>query len=121
MWKISSVVVESILAGSANTHPNEFASLLGGNGKTKTVGELIIVPAIFGEEHALLRTDLLPLNIPIVGSVHSHPGYSARPSNADAHLFARFGRFHLIVCEPFSIRTLRAYDENAKPQKFEIV
>lgn len=121
MWKVLPNVIESIIAASQNTFPNEFVSLLGGNTPKKIVDELIVVPAISGKAHAILRTDLLPLNQPVVGSVHSHPGYSNRPSSADAHLFARYGPFHLIICQPFSLSKMQAFDITASPISFEIL
>lgn len=121
MWKILQNVCESLIVGSQNTFPNEFVSLLGGNKDLQIADELIIVLAQSGKRHANLFTDMLPFNQPVIGSVHSHPGHSNQPSLADARLFSRFGPFHLIICQPFSLQTMAAYDAKARRIDFEVI
>ncbi len=119
-WKIKSATIDAILHAARHTHPNEFIALLGGNKKEQIIEELVILPAIFGREHALLHTGLLPPNSKTVGSVHSHPGYSNEPSEEDLDTFQDLGTIHLIVCEPYSISTIAAYDTNGQKTRFEI-
>lgn len=120
-WKINKSVLEDIIRAAKSTYPNEFISLLGGNKREKTVTELVVVSAVFGESHAMLNTWTLPINANTVGSVHSHPGYSNRPSPEDLDTFAETGEIHLIVCEPYSISTFGAYNAKGKKIAFEIV
>lgn len=119
-WKIKRAVAETIIEAAKQTLPNEFAALLGGNAREHAVTELIVVPAIFGSEHAIIRTDLLPITEKNVGSVHSHPNHSNRPSPADKKMFRSQGTIHFIVCQPYSFQTLRAFDEKGNPVAFEI-
>ncbi|MBS3061204.1 MAG: Mov34/MPN/PAD-1 family protein [Candidatus Diapherotrites archaeon] len=120
-WKIKHTVVHAILESAKHTYPDEFIALLGGNNKEQTITELVILPAIFGSEHAELRTDLLPFNANTVGSIHSHPGYSNRPSPEDLDTFAELGPIHLIVCEPFTEHNMAAYDQNGRKIQLQIV
>jgi len=36
-----------------------------------------------------------------VGSVHSHPGYNANPSEADLQFFGKTGYFIWIIAQPY--------------------
>ncbi len=119
MWKIKRAVLESIVQAAQNTYPNEFIAFLGGDSKKKELNELIILPAISGSEAAIIRSDLLPLNVKSMGSVHSHPGNSNFPSAADKKMFSKQGEIHLIICLPFSVQTIRAFDANGKEITFE--
>jgi proteasome lid subunit RPN8/RPN11 len=119
MWKIKRTVLESIVQAAKNTFPDEFIAFLGGELKKKEVTELIILPSQSGTEAAIIRSDLLPLNVKSVGSVHSHPGHSNFPSSADKKLFSQQGEIHLIICLPFSAQTIRAFDRGGKTIPFE--
>ena len=121
MWKIKQIVLHSIIQAAQNTHPNEFVAFLGGDKKQKMVTGLIILPAVFGTEHAIIRSDLLPWNAQSLGSVHSHPGFSNRPSPEDKKMFQQQGEIHLIICMPFSLQTIQAFDHNGKPAGFETI
>ncbi|MBU1929889.1 Mov34/MPN/PAD-1 family protein [Candidatus Micrarchaeota archaeon] len=121
MWKIKKSVLESIVQAAQNTHPNEFIALLGGNLKKQIVEEWVILPSIFGSHHASIRMDLLPYTACTVGSVHSHPGFTNKPSGADKHLFSKEGEIHLIICLPFSFQTIQAYSTKGTPLEFEVI
>jgi proteasome lid subunit RPN8/RPN11 len=119
MWKIKRAVLESIVQAAQNTFPDEFIAFLGGEMKKKEVTELLILPSLSGSEAAIIRSDLLPLNVKSAGSVHSHPGYSNFPSSADKKMFSQHGEIHLIICLPFSVQTIRAFDSAGKTMLFE--
>ncbi len=121
MWKIKLATFQSALEAARNTYPDEFISLLGGDKDTKTIDELVIVPAVFGETYTLVRGDLIPFDKRIVGSVHSHPGGSARPSVEDLNSFSAFGVIHLILAEPYTIDTARAYTTAGKAVRMQVV
>jgi proteasome lid subunit RPN8/RPN11 len=119
MWKIKRAVLESVVQAAQNTYPNEFIALLGGDSKKSEITELIILPALSGSEAAIIRSDLLPLNVKSLGSVHSHPSHSNFPSRADKKMFSSQGEIHLIICLPFSVQTIRAFDSEGKEIAFE--
>lgn len=121
MWKIQKHVVDSIVQAAQHTYPNEFAALLGAKAKTQTIHELVLVPTVFGNEHAILRMDLLPWNAQTVGSVHSHPDFSNKPSIQDKQLFGSHGEIHFIICLPFSPTALTAFSSKAKPIEYQVI
>jgi len=120
MWKIKGKTAESISIAAQNTYPNEFMALLGGNKKEKKVEELVVLPAIYGKNFSSLRTDLVPFDSSILGSVHSHPSKNNFPSNADLGVFAATGEIHLIIAYPFGIENIRAFARNGKETEFQI-
>ncbi len=113
-------VLETIADAAQDTYPLEFAGALKARGDT--VVEVILIPGtISGDSHAILRTYHLPADFSIVGSVHSHPSPSARPSDADLQLFKNFGRLHMIMAYPYNLRSWRAYDSNGRRVALTIV
>ena len=52
-----------------------------------------------------------PMDASIIGSAHSHPSGSYRPSDQDLQFFSRYGVVHLIARYPYkSIDDVAAYD-----------
>ncbi len=120
-WSITSSLVRAICNSARSTYPDEFISMLGVAEKgSHTLSELVIVPAEFGKTHSSVRTDLIPFDPLIVGSIHSHPNENARPSSADRNFFSRMGEIHIIAGYPYSFETLRAYSSNGKPVSLAI-
>ncbi len=121
MVKIKQSVLLDIIEASRNTYPNEFMALLGGDKKTKTIDEIVIVPAIYGKSHAIIQTGLIPVDFRIMGSVHSHPSPNAFPSRGDLRTFPRLGEIHFIIAFPFDITSIKAFDSTGKEVDFEVV
>ena len=113
-------VIETIIEAAKNTYPKEFFALLGST-KSSIVDELVVVPAIYGYGHTLIRSGLIPIDFNIVGSVHSHPGSSNMPSKADLNSFANFGRIHLIIAWPFNMDTIEVYDINGEKLAWRVI
>jgi len=122
-WKIKKKCIDLILESSKSTYPNEFGGLLRiDENKKDTIIELVILPGtISGESHAIFKFHMLPIDFSIVGSVHSHPGPSAKPSDADLQLFRKTGKVHIIVAAPYDFSSWRAYDYNGNEIKVEVV
>jgi proteasome lid subunit RPN8/RPN11 len=57
----------------------------------------------------------------IVGTVHSHPGGSTRHSEADRHLFSKFGFVHAIIGEPYNNGKIAFYDKNGARLQVQIL
>ena len=113
-------VLDLVFESCRASHPYEFAATLRAEGETIT--ELILVPASIGSPRsATLPLFNLPSDANIVGTVHSHPGPSAQPSDADLNLFRYFGRVHIIVHEPYRDGTWRAYDHDGRPIRLDVV
>jgi proteasome lid subunit RPN8/RPN11 len=107
---IKKAALEFILGVSRKTYPREFTALL--RGGEDQIDEVLLIPGtLFGEDFATIRMDMKPLDPTIIGSVHSHPSKSFRPSDADLNFFGKAGFVHLVVKYPYqSIADVAAYD-----------
>ena len=121
MFSVKNEVIEAFLEASKNTFPHEFIGLLAGNKKNMAVEELVVVPAVFGETFSQIYLHLLPLSEPIIGTCHSHPSFSNRPSGEDVRTFQKTGPLHLIACRPFSTASIRAFDQTGREVKIKTV
>lgn len=118
---LSSEVIESISQFSKDVFPKEFIALLGGEVKDHVlaVDRLIFQPFANTSHSSMIRLDL-PLLSGSVGSVHSHPSPSNRPSRQDLHFFSRMGGVHLIICSPFRQRDIQLYLGDGTPLHYGI-
>ncbi len=110
--RVDREVLDSVIYYSKKAYPNEFLAFFDGQIKDKVlyITGLIFLPGETCETGAVVHTELLPMNTKYFGSVHSHPGPSASPSDADLKTFSKNGYFHMIVCLPYSVETFKAYD-----------
>ncbi len=120
--KVDREVLESVIYYSKEAYPNEFLAFFDGEIKDKIlyITGLLFIPGETCETGAVVHTELIPMNTKYLGSVHSHPGPSARPSDADLMTFSRNGYFHMIVCLPYSFATFKAYDRYGQPMDYSI-
>ena len=102
------------------TYPNEFVATL--RAEEGVITELLLLPGtIQGTRSGVLLLHMLPIDFSVVGTVHSHPSYSNRPSQADLAMFGRFGNTHIITCLPYDMGSWQAYDFNGQPVELELV
>jgi proteasome lid subunit RPN8/RPN11 len=114
-------VLDNILASARSAYPNEFGGVLRAD-PPGTISELMLVPGgTAGRRHANFHLYMLPADLSVVGTVHSHPSGALHPSDADLRLFRNWGRRHLIVGAPFSPGSWRAYDGNGEPTPLPVV
>ncbi|MGN0093951.1 MAG: Mov34/MPN/PAD-1 family protein [Methanobrevibacter sp.] len=115
-------VLESVIYYAKKAYPHEFLSMLDGLIKDNAlyITGLIFIPGETSDTGAVLHYDQLPPNTKFYGTVHSHPGPSAMPSDADLETFSKRGFFHMIVRLPYTIETFKAYDKGGNPMDFEI-
>ncbi len=109
---IEEEVIDEIIDIAKESHPNEFIALLEGrvdDGILNITG-LIFLPSDVSNESAVMQVFMQPLTMNSLGSVHSHPGPSASPSDADLEFFSSKGVFHMIIAEPYTKESIRAYD-----------
>lgn len=79
------------------------------------ITDILLVPGTTsGARHANFQLYMLPVDLGVVGTVHSHPSGALHPSEADLMLFRHWGRRHLIVGYPFGMGSWRAYDGNGE-------
>jgi len=118
-------VLEIILHASRSSFPHEFGALLRGTIDAEkgeaVIKELIMIPGtIQGDRHVIYHLNMLPIQSGTIGSVHSHPGGSNRPSQADLKFFERAGPVNLIVGYPYeSVEDVALYPTGAELVVFE--
>ncbi len=111
--------LEAILAGGRASHPLEYAAMLRVEGDTVT--ELILLPTVQGDEHAIIQTWMQPVDKSIKGTIHTHPDPHPYPSEADLEFFAANGTIHIIAGVPYDHDSWRAYDHEGVPVYLEVV
>ncbi len=113
--------LDSVLASGSSAYPNEFGGVLRAD-PPGTISELLLLPGTTaGHRHANFRLYMLPADLTVVGTVHSHPSGALHPSDADLRLFRNWGRRHLIVGSPFDPGCWRAYDGNGRETHLSVV
>lgn len=118
----NSVVVESLLAYAKNVYPNEGILLLRGKnrGDGLRITEVVIPPlATHGAFFSAFPLHMLPFDLSIIGTAHSHPSGEARPSVADLNNF--YGRIMVIIVPPFrSGNDIGIFNRDGDPLPFEV-
>lgn len=114
--RVDREVLNSVIYYSKQAYPNEFLAFLDGKIKNRIlyITCLIFIPGETCETGAVIHSEMVPMNTKYFGSVHSHPGPSASPSDADLMTFSKNGYFHMIVCLPYSYNTFKAYDRHGE-------
>jgi proteasome lid subunit RPN8/RPN11 len=120
---IEQEVVNEITQIAKNSFPNEFAALLEGKIEKKVlkIDGLVFLPGETSNQGAVVKIFMKPIITGTIGSVHSHPGYSAQPSEADYHFFSKNGLIHFIIAEPYTEESMVAYDILGQPTDYKIV
>ena len=86
------------------------------------ITEVILVPGtISSQRSAILRLYMMPIDLSIIGSAHSHPTPNATPSEADLKLFSNSGQVHLIVGFPYNMESWKAYARNGEEISLDIL
>ncbi|RLF90884.1 hypothetical protein DRN46_02570 [Thermococci archaeon] len=123
MFYIVEEALDFILGASRSAYPREFAGLLSGDKEKKIIKEVLFLPGTeVSGTSAYIRTDMLPLDPSVLGSVHSHPGRSARPSESDLRFFSKFGVIHIITRYPYSgMEDVFAYNRKGERMHLEVI
>ena len=99
---VSREILDSIFEGARRLYPKETILMLRGKKSKDTirVTDLIIPPlATYGHGFASYPFHLLPMDLTLVGTVHSHPSGNKSASSVDLNNF--FGRILMIVGYPY--------------------
>lgn len=111
----------SALASGRSSYPNEFGGVLRAD-PPGVISELLLLPGTTaGKRHANFQLYMLPADLTVVGTVHSHPSGALHPSDADLRLFRSWGRRHIILGAPFGPGSWRAYDSNGEETRLEVL
>lgn len=115
-------VLESVVYYAKEAYPHEFLSMFDGTIKNHIlyITGLIFIPGETSDTGAVLHYDQIPPNTKYYGTVHSHPGPSAEPSDADLMTFSKRGVFHMILRLPYSLQTFKAYDSGGNPIDYTV-
>ncbi|ASJ14191.1 Mov34/MPN/PAD-1 family protein [Thermococcus radiotolerans] len=118
--RIRRELLEYLLELARDFYPNEFAGFL--RERDGVFEEVLIAPnPHFGSSSAFFDTWMLPYDESIKGTVHSHPGPSPWPSQADLNFFSKFGGVHMIIAYPFTEDSVRAYRSDGSRLGIEVV
>ena len=116
-------VVDSILTYAQMAYPKEGILLLRGHVTLPetVISEVVIPPrAVHGFGFANFPWHMLPIDRSILGTAHSHPSGSLRPSMQDLNHY--YGRIMIITVYPFrSHHNLGAFDRNGAIVNYDIV
>lgn len=119
--KIKRSLVEGLLEVSRELHPKEFIALL--RARKGVIAEVVVPPfSVYGIGESSFPLHELPIDMSLVGSVHSHPSGDPRPSKQDLNVAFTFGLVHLIISYPYAgIENVHAYDKDGNPLKLVVV
>ena len=116
-------VVNSILTYAQMAYPKEGILLLRGHATPPetVISEVVIPPrAVHGFGFANFPWHMLPIDRSILGTAHSHPSGTLRPSIHDLNHY--YGRIMIITVYPFhSQHDLGAFDRNGAIVNYDIV
>lgn len=119
---ITRTAADGIISYSKALHPNEAILILQGKTTSKQViiEGLVIPPfALSGPYYSGYSNFYLPSDSSYVGSAHSHPGGTNRPSLEDLNR-GFYGAVSIIIAHPYEERTIAAYDQNGNKLEIEI-
>ena len=121
--QVEKELIDEITSIARESYPNEFMALLEGQikGNVLKITGLIFLPIETSNEGAVMQVFMQPLTTNSVGSVHSHPSYSASPSDADLQFFSKKGIFHMIIANPYNRENIIAYDSYGNIVDFNII
>ena len=115
-------VADGIITYAKSWHPNEGILIL--QGKT-TKGEIIveglIIPpfSLHGPYYSGFSGYTLPFDLSYIGTVHSHPNHSNKPSLEDLNNY--YGLVSIIINYPYEDNTIGAFDRSGKSMEIKIL
>jgi len=120
--KVRKELIDGILAHSKEMHPREIVLLLRGKAENDVEVNGVVVPpkAIHGIGFSGFQQYMLPLDLSIVGVVHSHPSGLSTPSVHD--LNHPYGKITMIVAYPYrSVDDITIFGKSGQVLPFEVV
>lgn len=114
-------ITDSVITYAKSWHPNEGILILQGKKEKNLikVTGLIIPPfSTHGPYYSGFPVYELPFDLSYIGTIHSHPSRSNKPSLEDLNHF--FGLVSLIICYPYDTEDIAAFDRNGNNMDIEI-
>ena len=112
-------VIDGIISYSKMHHPYEAILILEGNRKKGEIyiNNLVIPPfSVHGPFYSSFLINELPFDLKYVGTAHSHPSGTSRPSVEDLNHF--YGLISIIICYPYDELDIHAYNRSGKEIEF---
>ena len=122
MIKLYDSVLRGIQKLALNNHPNEIVVLLRGKRESKEliITEYLIPPFAFGTRNlASFPSHMLPMDLTIIGTAHSHPSGLLNSSVNDFHNF--YGRVMMIIAPPYDQLNLVIYNKKGETLRVELI
>jgi len=118
---ISTKIIQKITDLPKETHPKEFLAFFEGKiGKDIIINDIFYQPYLANDHSASPRLDI-PLTTNTIGSIHSHPSFSNRPSRADRRFFRKNGIVHAIIKYPYNKEDIAFYNNHGEPIEVKII
>ncbi len=109
-------LLDAILEGARRLHPRETILLLRGKKKNNeiTISDLLVPPlANYGHGSAVIRFHMVPMDLSIIGTAHSHPSGVLLPSHTD--LNQALGVLLIVVGYPYQDeKNVAAFDRHGE-------
>src|ERR671927_684166 len=119
---ITRQTADGIITYSKTCHPNEGILILRGkSSKNEIVVDGLILPpfSVHGPYYSGFPSYDLPFDLSYVGTAHSHPGGSNKPSLEDLNNY--YGLVSVIISHPYTDETIGAFDRNGNEMQLEIL
>jgi len=115
-------LLEFLLENARYLHPRETLLLVRGkvNKNVILITDLLVPPfATYGQGFTSFSPTALPIDFSIIGTAHSHPSGSLRPSITD--LNRSFGRILMITAYPYESEiNVAVYNRNGNRLKLQV-
>ena len=120
---ISKLAITSIQEYAMICHPKEGILLLRGKiSKDELTVDGVVIPplAVHGYSFSNFPLHMLPIDFSIVGTAHSHPSGTLKPSLGDLNNY--YGRIMVIVAHPYgSEENVAIFDSKGNPISFIVI
>jgi proteasome lid subunit RPN8/RPN11 len=119
---ITRQTADGIITYSKTCHPNEGILILGGkSNKNEIVVDSLILPpfSVHGPYYSGFPSYDLPFDLSYVGTAHSHPSGSNKPSLEDLNNY--YGLVSIIINYPYTYDTIAAFDRDGNHMKLQII
>jgi proteasome lid subunit RPN8/RPN11 len=115
-------VADGIITYAKSWHPQEGILILQGKiKKGEIVVEGLIIPpfSLHGPYYSGFSGYELPFDLSYIGTAHSHPSGSNKPSLEDLNNY--YGLVSIIISYPYEDNTIGAFDRNGKNMEINII
>ena len=115
-------VADGIITYAKSWHPHEGILILQGKVKKEEimVEGLIIPPfSMHGPYYSGFSGYELPFDLSYIGTAHSHPGGSNKPSLEDLNNY--YGLVSIIISYPYEDNTIGAFDRSGKNMEIKLL